>query len=567
MRHGPRGEASRPCQQGQADRSAEQARVHEEPDYQRLFEAILSPCLVLAVDDDFTMVAANEARLQITGTRREDIIGRPLFEVFGHNPDDANDYGASVLRASLERVLKTGRADRMAVTRYDIRRPDHQGGGFEPRYWRPLNAPVHDRHGQVRYVLHQVEDVTERMLESQEAEVERQSMDERLRAALLASGTGTFRWNLVTGALYVDSALARIFGLTEEEQIGSVEHFIAQVHPADRSAVREQLGRSANGEPLATEFRLEGQTTTCWIAANGHVFHDAHGQPAYLAGACTDITSRKKAEHALRELNETLEARVAEAVAEHQRAEDALRQAQKMEAVGQLTGGLAHDFNNLLTGITASLDLLQLKLAQGEIAGLQRYAQEARNACNRAAALTHRLLTFSRHQPAQTERVAINALVEGMTELIRRTLGSDIELRLNLVDPLPVVQADPHQLENALLNLCLNARDALEPTGGRIDITTFVTRLDGAGAGQLNLPVGRYVSLRVSDNGRGMPPEMLSKVFEPFFTTKPPGAGSGLGLPMTYNFARQAGGQVEVTSTPGHGTEVTLHLPDASDAP
>ena len=247
-------------------------------------------------------------------------------------------------------------------------------------------------------------------------------------------------------------------------------------------------------------------------------------------------------------------------ITEQRVAEDALRQSQKMEAVGQLTGGLAHDFNNLLTGIMGSLDLLQVRVAQGRYERVDRYVEAAQTAAQRAAALTHRLLAFSRRQTLDPKPADMNLLVAGMYDLLARTVGPEIHLQTTQAEGLWTVLVDVSQLENALLNLCINARDAM-PDGGRIDVEMRNTRLSAQTAGERDLPPGDYVALSVSDNGTGMPPEVAARIFDPFFTTKPLGSGTGLGLSMIYGFARQSGGNVRVHTRPGIGTTMRILLP------
>ncbi|WP_235919386.1 PAS domain S-box protein [Aureimonas psammosilenae] len=242
------------------------------------------------------------------------------------------------------------------------------------------------------------------------------------------------------------------------------------------------------------------------------------------------------------------------------RAEEALRQSQKMEAVGQLTGGIAHDFNNLLAGISGSLELLSTRISQGRTEDIARYINGATGAAKRAAALTHRLLAFSRRQTLDPKPTDVNRLVFGMEDLVRRTVGPSISVEVAASDDLWMTLVDPNQLENALLNLCINARDAL-PDGGRITIETTNRRLDEHAALERDLPPGQYVSLSVSDNGTGMTPEVVEKAFEPFFTTKPLGVGTGLGLSMIYGFARQSGGQARIHSTVDVGSTISLLLP------
>ena len=266
--------------------------------------------------------------------------------------------------------------------------------------------------------------------------------------------------------------------------------------------------------------------------------------------------------------NAELEARVRErtaaleaAEAERRQIANTLAQAQKMEAVGQLTGGLAHDFNNMLASISGSLELMQIRLEQGKVEQLARYIGMAQQGAERAAALTHRLLAFSRRQTLDPRTTRVNTLVEGMLNLVRTTIGPEITVELRQAPGLWLTLCDPHQLENALLNLCINARDAMA-RGGRLTIETANLRLDARAAGALGeARPGEYVTLSVTDTGSGMSPEVLSRAFDPFFTTKPMGQGTGLGLSMIYGFVQQSGGHVQISSEPGRGTTVRLALP------
>jgi signal transduction histidine kinase/CheY-like chemotaxis protein len=237
-----------------------------------------------------------------------------------------------------------------------------------------------------------------------------------------------------------------------------------------------------------------------------------------------------------------------------------LRQVQKMEAVGQLTGGIAHDFNNLLTGIVGSLDLLQTRLNQGRTDNVARYINAAMTSANRAAALTHRLLAFARRQPLIPKSVDVNQLVVSLEDLLRRTIGETIDLRIVAADGLWSTLCDPNQLESALLNLAINARDAM-PDGGRLTIATSNARLDSVTADTPALAPGDYVCITVTDSGVGMSAEVAARAFDPFFTTKPIGQGTGLGLSMIYGFARQSNGHVTIDSKIGQGTTVRLYLP------
>ncbi|WP_253717883.1 PAS domain-containing sensor histidine kinase [Sphingomonas sp. AP4-R1] len=253
-------------------------------------------------------------------------------------------------------------------------------------------------------------------------------------------------------------------------------------------------------------------------------------------------------------------AKVTRDLTERREIEEQLRQAQKMEAVGQLTGGLAHDFNNLLTGISGSLEMMQVRLAQGRTAEVDRYFIAAQGAVKRAAALTHRLLAFSRRQTLDPRPANVNHLLAGLDELIRRTMGPAIDVEVVGASGVWSILVDANQLENAVLNLCINARDAM-PDGGKLTIEAANKWLDERAARQHDLPVGQYVSLCVTDTGTGMTPDVIAKAFDPFFTTKPLGEGTGLGLSMIYGFARQSGGHVRIYSEVGQGTTMCLYLP------
>ncbi|WP_288379264.1 hybrid sensor histidine kinase/response regulator [uncultured Massilia sp.] len=273
-----------------------------------------------------------------------------------------------------------------------------------------------------------------------------------------------------------------------------------------------------------------------------------------------DVSQRHRAEIALRDMNETLERRVIEGVAERVRIEDALRQAQKMEAVGQLTGGIAHDFNNMLAVVNSALELLGRRFAAGDDKALH-YIGMAKGGVKRAAQLTQRLLAFSRQQALKPGALSVNRLVGSMTDLLAHALGGNVRYEARLSEDLWLTWADANQLENAILNLAVNARDAM-PDGGHLRIETANVQVDAAkAAANPGLAAGDYVTVAVIDDGAGMPPEVAAKAFEPFFTTKEVGRGTGLGLSQVYGFARQSGGLVRIDSAPGAGTAVRIYLP------
>jgi len=334
----------------------------------------------------------------------------------------------------------------------------------------------------------------------------------------------------------VNPAWTAILGHAPADVVG--RSFLDFVWPEDALHTQGGLEEAASSRDL-TNFEnryrhVDG--TPRWIAWHTSAEDDL----IYAYGR--DVTPEKEAQAALR------------------KTEDVLRQSQKMEAVGQLTGGLAHDFNNLLTGIIGSLELLQTRMAQGRMKDVDRYIGAAQGASRRAAALTHRLLAFSRQQTLDPRPTDVNRLVTGMEDLVRRTAGPGIHIEVALADGLWPTLVDPPQLENALLNLCINARDAM-PDGGRITIKTANKWMDEHAAGERDLPPGQYIGLCVTDTGTGMPPEVIARAFDPFFTTKPLGQGTGLGLSMIYGFVRQSGGQVHICSEVGQGTTMCLYLP------
>jgi PAS domain S-box-containing protein len=341
------------------------------------------------------------------------------------------------------------------------------------------------------------------------------------------------------------------------------------VHPDDLLASLARWSQAlTTGETYDNEFRLRrADGVWRWHLARAVPVKDATGNVTRWIGANTEIQGHKEVAQALTDLNATLEERVQDRTRQLLQAEEALRQSQKMEAVGQLTGGIAHDFNNLLAGIIGNLELLDRRMAQGQTTGLGRYIDAAQGASRRAAALTQRLLAFSRRQTLDPKAIDANRLIAGMEDLIGRSVGPTIQIEVQAAPDLWTTRVDPSQLENSLLNLCINARDAMTPQGGRLRIETENSVLSPSAGAKLGLPAGEYVLLCVIDEGTGMTPDVIDRAFDPFFTTKPLGAGTGLGLSMVYGFVRQSGGQVRIQSEAGAGTTVCLYLPrHAGDA-
>ncbi len=364
------------------------------------------------------------------------------------------------------------------------------------------------------------------------------------------------------GSLYWFNPQVYAYMGAKPGELDGPDGWLERLHPDDRDeAVKAWTDAMASGQVYETEFRMrrhDGVYRAFRIRAEP--VHDEDGRITRWVGTSTDIEDFRRQSAELARFNETLEDQVAERTSALMQAEEALRQSQKMEAVGQLTGGIAHDFNNLLAGISGSLELITNRIAQGRHAEVERFTVAAQGAAKRAAALTHRLLAFSRRQTLDPKPTDPNRLIRGMEDLVRRTTGPGIEVEVVAGAGLWPVLIDAHQLENAVLNLCINARDAM-PNGGRLTIETGNRWIDARTAKAQDLEPGQYVSICVSDTGMGMAPEVAARAFEPFFTTKPLGEGTGLGLSMIYGFVRQSGGQVRIYSEAGEGAMICLYLP------
>ncbi|TMK06399.1 MAG: PAS domain S-box protein [Alphaproteobacteria bacterium] len=334
----------------------------------------------------------------------------------------------------------------------------------------------------------------------------------------------------------VNPAWTKTLGWSEAELLNRTSEWLE--HPDDGGQTRSEVNKLIQGDlTVKFEGRFRHKDGSYrWLSWTGVPDRD------HIYAVARDVTAEKAAAERLKA------------------AEEALLQSQKMEAVGQLTGGIAHDFNNLLTGIVGSLDLLQTRLNQGRTDNFARYINAAMTSANRAAALTHRLLAFARRQPLIPESVDVNQLVVSLEDLLRRTIGETIDLEITASDDLWRTLCDPNQLESALLNLAINARDAM-PDGGKLTISTANAHLGNVTADTPALSPGDYICIVVSDTGVGMSAQVAARAFDPFFTTKPIGQGTGLGLSMIYGFARQSNGHVTIDSKLGRGTSVRLYLP------
>jgi PAS domain S-box-containing protein len=354
-------------------------------------------------------------------------------------------------------------------------------------------------------------------------------------------------------------------GLSEEASLGM--GWLEVIHPEDRPRTVAAWAEAEILGALSVDHRLRRGVdgTFRWFQTRALPVRNApdaeHPESAaQWLGTSTDIEDQMRAREVLARGRDELEALVNERTAELMAAQETLRQVQKMEAVGQLTGGIAHDFNNMLQGIAGSLELIGRRIEQGRAEEARRLLEMAREMLDRAAGLTRRLLAFARRQRLEPKPVDPDRLILDMADLIRRTMGPEVALELNLRDGTRTVLCDPNELESVVLNLCINARDAM-PEGGRLTIGTADVVLKAGDVAAEEAEPGAYVVIAVTDTGIGMPPDVLERAFEPFFTTKPIGTGTGLGLSQIYGFARQSGGTVRLESAPGQGTTARLLLP------
>ncbi len=485
--------------------------------------------LRLVTDNLPALIAYVDAgqRFRFANRTAENWYARPRAEVIGKRLDTV--LGASTyekLRPMVDMTLTGQRLDFDTRVTY----PDGATRDVAATF-----VPHMPENGVVRGYFSIVHDIGGR----KEIEEELARSEERLRQATELAGLGHWVWNAIEDrCLYCSEEHARIHGLSVEQYMArasTLDGEFALTHPEDRAEVQAAYRALRQGVGFEKEYRvLRPDNSVRYVREIARPLFDETGVVVQEYGTVQDITEMKLAE-------------------------EQLRQAQKMEAVGQLTGGLAHDFNNLLGVILGNAERLEEQLGAEN-----RPLRAVMSAAARGAELTERLLAFSRRQPLRPRTIDLSELVAGMSELFGRTLGESIELAVRTAPDLGPVLADPSQLENALLNLVLNARDAM-PRGGRLTIEAATVTLDAAAAAGIGeAQPGDYVVLSASDSGGGMTQEVLEHAFEPFFTTKDVGEGSGLGLSMVYGFAQQSGGFVAIESEPGRGTTVRLHLPRAA---
>ncbi|AHG42225.1 PAS sensor protein [Pseudomonas syringae CC1557] len=485
----------------------------------------------------------NDAYTPILGPRKDEAIGALVTDLWA----DVWDQVAPLVIDAMAGKACHYKNMPLSMSRY---------GEVEQTWWSFSFSPIIDEHGITVGLFCITNETTQQVLNQQALqENERQRLDlidklvslERHQTATLEQRTlelDTF-WEMSPDPLAildfngmfmrVNPAWTAILGRTQQELLGS--SIMTLLHPDDVGNTQNALRHAVDHVLPLFENRYQHVDGTYhwfgWTAAPGNGIIFALGK---------HLNHEKQRIEALRVAEETLV------------------QSQKMEAVGQLTGGLAHDFNNLLMGITGNMELLLSRIRQERFTELERYINAALEGSRRAASLTHRLLAFSRRQTLAPKATDIDHLVAGMDELIRRTVGPAIDMQVVASPGLWSTLVDPHQLENSLLNLCLNAKDAM-PDGGRLLIQTANRSLNAIAAATFGVPAGRYVELSVSDTGTGMDKEIIGRAFDPFFTTKPTGMGTGLGLSMIYGFARQSGGGVNIASSVGEGSKICILLP------
>lgn len=497
---------------------------------------------------DHIFELTNQAYLQLIGHR--DVIGRPVREAL----PEVEGQGFFEL---LDGVIRTG--EPFAGTALAVELQRTRTGPTERRYVDLIYQPIVDEAGQTSGIFVQGADVTDRV----DAEHEVRESEARFRE-LIEHAPDKMWVNQPDGSVaYFNAAWRSYTGHpVTPPDLSWVETF----HPEDRQPLIERRTSGiARQEAYVVEARMRRLSDGTWrwhvcrvapVRRNGEIFG--------WVGMATDIDDVRRAQQALAELNLTLESRVEERTAALNAAHEQLRQSQKMEAIGQLTGGLAHDLNNMLTVVSGNLDMARLSLARADEGRTQRSIANAMRGAESAAALTSRLLAFARRQPLAPRSLDASDLVGGMSDLLMRSLGERISLTVEPSPSAAMILVDAHALENAILNLVVNARDAM-PDGGRLMIATRVTRLAGRSARDLDLEPGPYVELTIADTGPGMSDDVLKRVFDPFFTTKEQGKGTGLGLSMVYGFAKQSGGAVQIDSAPGEGTIVRMLFPQVDD--
>jgi PAS domain S-box-containing protein len=501
-----------------------QGDARQSHSYERLVQSVVDYA-IFGLDPQGRVESWNPGAERIKGYSAKEIIGQH-FSLF-YTPEDREAQGP---QRALRQAAEEGR---FAAEGWRVRKDGS-------RFWAMVVIDPIRENGELIGFAKITRDITEQ----RQAHLEALESERRFR--LLVQGVTDYAIYMLDPQGHItnwNTGAQQIKGYSADEIVG--KHFSQFYTPEDLEArvPWTALDTAAReGRFTAEAWRQRKDGSRFWASVVIDAIRDDAGELIGFAKVTRDLSERREAQLEL------------------ERAQHALFQAQKMEAVGQLTGGVAHDFNNLLAGIGGSLELIKTRLAQGRINELDRYVTAAQGAASRAATLTHRLLAFSRQQTLEPKPVDANRLVAGMEELVRRTVGPSAMIETVLTAGLWSCFCDPNQLENAILNLCINARDAM-PDGGHVTIETANTWIDQSAARERDMPPGQYVAICVTDTGTGMAPDVVARAFDPFFTTKPAGKGTGLGLSMIYGFAKQSGGQARIYSEVGQGTTVKIYLP------
>ncbi len=537
------------CRDVTAEVQAEQAKSDEAGRLRGFFEQAPG-FMALLRGPSHVFELTNAAYVSLVG---RDVVGKPVREAL----PEIEGQGFFEL---LDRVYATGQA--ATARRAPIILASGPSGALDQRFVDFVYQPVRDAAGTVTGIFVEGSDVTEATL----AEDALRASEAQFRSVLHQMPVGIAIADREGRVTYGNPALERILlhptipspGVQAYGAWGAAypdgEPYRPEEHP---------LARGLKGEVVEAQLARyrRGDGAEAWIRLSSIPLCDASGRITGALAVTLDVDEAERARQALARQQDDLARQVQERTAELMAVEAVLQQSQKMEAVGQLTGGIAHDFNNMLQAIGSSLELMQRRVEQGRAAEVARFVDGARQTVARAAALTHRLLAFARRQALQPKPVDADELIRSMEELVRRTVGPAIAVEIRLGDGDWPVLCDPNQLENVLLNLAINARDAMAE-GGRLSITTTHVHLAGADvAGQDGAEPGDFVEIAVADTGTGMDEATRARAFEPFFTTKPLGQGTGLGLSQLYGFVRQSDGVVRLDSAPGQGTTVRLCLP------
>ena len=541
----------------------------EDSEFLRTYATILGPVIdrlhqvhrLQATEERFRLIveAARDYAIFVTDAEARITDWFPGAEaVFGWTASEATGQTGSILFTPEDRErhadgeeLETARIEGVAPNvRWHLRKDGTRV------FIDGSNRALRGAGGELRGFFKIGQDVTERR------RVEEQLRESEARQRALIEALPQLVWRSAEGGewTWAGPQWVAYTGLPAELSRGS--GWLDALHPDDRQAARDAWAAAEPTGLFQADHRIRhaGSGRHAWFQTRAVPVRDEGGRIIEWIGTSTDIEDQVQAREVLARGREELEALVAARTTKLMAAEESLRQAQKMEAVGQLTGGIAHDFNNMLQGVAGGLDMARRRIADGRTGEVGRYLDASREAVGRAAGLTRRLLAFARRQHLERRRVDADGLVAGMADLVRRTVGPGIAVELRLGDGVGSVLCDANELESALLNLCINARDAM-PGGGRRAIGTEVTELPAADIRNEEVAPGRYVAMSVADTGTGMPPEVLERVFDPFFTTKPLGEGTGLGLSQVWGFVRQSDGLVRIESAPGQGTTVRLLMP------